>query len=341
MSKKRIGIIGCGQWGPNQINSFYQHPDAELVRICDIDIERLNINRSIYRNIETTQKVEDIIHAKDIDAVVICTPTATHYTLTKDALENNKDVLCEKPLTTKIEEAEELIKIAKEKGSILMVGHIFLYNTGIIKLKELIKSKECGDIYYMHSQRTNLGPIRNDVNVILDLASHDIYIFNYLLDGKPKVVSVYSKNLLRQNIEDIAFVSLEYPGNVPVHIHVSWLDPKKTREITVVGNKKMITWNDMMARPIEIYSKHLERDPFHYDYGEFHLIAKEGEVLIPYVKNTPPLRAQTEHFMDCIIKRKKPLSDGENGLEVVKTLNEIIKMIKAEEHAQKNPIPQK
>jgi predicted dehydrogenase len=341
MAKKRIGIIGCGQWGPNQIHTFFLHPEANVVRICDLDIERLNINKAVYRNIDTTQKSEEITGAKDIDAVVICTPTVTHYEIAKDALLNGKDVLCEKPISTSIQETKELIKIADEKKLILMVGHVFLYNPGILKLKELLKSKECGDTFYVHSQRTNLGPIRNDVNVIYDLASHDIYIFNYLLDGKPKVISALGKCILRSNIEDIAFISLEYPNNILVHLHVSWLDPKKIREITVVGSKKMITWNDMLARPIEVYSKHVEKDPYHYEFGEFHLVAKEGEVLIPYVKNASPLKLQTDHFIDCINKRKSPLSDGANGLEVVEILNEIQNKLTTGQSADKNSLSRK
>lgn len=331
MSKKRIGIIGCGHWGPNQIHTFFLHPDAQVVRVCDIDKERLKINNSIYKDIETTQNSTDITKAKDIDAVVICTPTITHYSIAKEALLNGKDVLSEKPLATKVQEAEELIKIADEKNLILMVGHLFLFNPGIQKLKELIQTKECGDIYYMHSQRTNLGPIRNDVNVVYDLACHDIYIFNYLLDSKPKVISAIGKRILRTNIEDIAFITLEYPGNILVHIHVSWLDPKKIRELTVVGTKKMLTWNDMMARPIEIFSKRVERDPYHYDYGEFHLIAKEGEVLIPHVINTPPLKSQTDHFIECIKKRVKPTCDGKNALDTIEVLNDINNKIKSSE----------
>lgn len=329
MSKKRIGIIGCGHWGPNQIRSFYLHPDVNLVRICDTESARLKSLKAIYDDLDTTKSYEEITRANDIDAVVVCTPTKTHYEITKDALLNGKDVLCEKPLTTKINESEELIQIANQKNLILMVGHVFLFNPGIIKLKELIKFKDCGETYYLHSQRTNLGPIRSDVNVVYDLASHDIYIFNFLLDATPKVISAIGKCILRPNIEDIAFISLEYPENKFVHIHVSWLDPKKVRQITVVGNKKMITWDDLMARPLEIYSKHVEREVFPQDYGEFHLVAKEGEVLIPHMKNAEPLKVQTEHFVECIKERKRPLPDAESGLAVVKTLDEITKkMIK-------------
>ena len=335
MNKKRIGIIGCGHWGPNQVRNFFFHPKVDLVRICDIDEERLKHNQLLYK-VQISTNYKDITQAKDIDAVVICTPVVTHYEIAKDALLNEKDVLCEKPFTIKSSDAEELIKIARDKNLILMMGHVFIFNSGILKLKELIKFKELGEIYYLYSQRTNLGIYRPDVNVVYDLASHDIYILNFLLDSYPKVISAIGKGNIQENKEDVAFINLEYPGNILAHIHVSWLDPKKAREITVVGTKKMATWNDMFsARPIEIYSKHIEKEPYYKDYGEFQLIAKEGEVLIPSVKIIEPLKLQTDHFIECIEKRGKPLPGGESGLRVVQTLEEIDKIFARNRESQK------
>lgn len=324
ITKKRIGVIGCGEWGPNQIRSFCSHPEATVVRICDLDMNRLKANKEIYPNVEITTNSNNITQAKDIDAVIICTPTSQHYPIAKETLLNGKDVLCEKPLTLNSIHAEELVNLADKNNLILMVGHIFLYNPGIIKLKELIKSKECGDVYYLYSRRTNLGRVRLDESVVYDLASHDVSIFNYLLDGIPKVISAVGKCSLRNDFAEVAFISLEYPRNIFVHLHISWLDPKKVREITVVGSKKMITWNDLMERPIEIYYKHIEQEQQYYrDYGEFKFLSKEGEILIPYVKNVEPLKLQTEHFIQCIKNRKQPLSNGASGLQVVKTLEEI------------------
>jgi predicted dehydrogenase len=322
--KKRLGVVGCGQWGPNQIRTFFFHPHAEVTRICDTDTRRLDAMKSVYRHVETTTRFEDITRHPDIDAVVITTPVATHFAVAKDALMNGKDVLCEKPLTHTSAEARELVKIALDKKRILMVGHVFLFNPGIIKLKEVIDSKECGQTYYLHAERTNLGPVRKDVNAVYDLASHDIAIFNYLLGAKPKVISATGKGYLQPNVEDVAFVTLEYPGGILAHIHVSWLDPKKVRQITVVGSKKMVTWDDLaMNGPVEIFSKRIEREQFYKDYGEFHLLAKDGEVLIPAVKAEEPLKRQAEHFLNAILHRTPPLSDGKNGLEVVETLEAI------------------
>jgi predicted dehydrogenase len=322
--KKRIGVIGCGQWGPNQIRTFFFHPHAEVVRVCDSDTRRLDAMKAVYRTVQTTTKFEEITQSPDIDAVVITTPVSSHHAIAKSALENGKDVLCEKPLTRTAAEAKELVKLAQDKKCILMVGHVFLFNPGIMKLKEVLDSKELGQTYYLHAQRTNLGPVRKDVNSVFDLASHDISIFNFLLGAKPKVIGAVGRGYLQPQVEDVAFVSLEYPGGVLAHIHVSWLDPKKVRQITVVGSKKMVTWDDLAQNgPVEIFSKRIEREAFYKDYGEFHLLAKDGEVLIPAVKNEEPLKRQAEHFINCILHRTQPISDGKNGLEVVETLETI------------------
>lgn len=322
--KKRIGVIGCGQWGPNQIRTFFFHPHAEVVRVCDSDTRRLDAMKGLYRGIQVSTRSEEVTQASDIDAVVITTPVSSHFAIAKDALLHGKDVLCEKPLTHTSEEARELLKIALDKKLILMVGHVFLFNPGIVKLKEVVDSKDLGQVYYLHAQRTNLGPVRKDVNAVFDLASHDIAIFNFLLGAKPRVVSVTGKGYLQPQVEDVAFVSLEYPGNVMAHIHVSWLDPKKIRQITVVGSKKMATWDDLASTgPVEIFSKRIEREPYYKDYGEFHLLAKDGEVLIPAVKAEEPLKRQAEHFMNSILHRTQPIADGRNGLDVVETLEAI------------------
>ncbi len=324
MAKKRVGVVGCGQWGPNQIRSFFFHADSCVVRICDTDIVRLKANQEHFPNIEITQNFEEITRACDIDAVVVTTPVSTHYRIAMDALSHGKDVLCEKPLAIHADECEALAQMAEKNSLILMVGHVFLFNPGILELKRLISGNEIGDIHYLHAQRTNLGPVRRDVNAVYDLASHDLSIFNYLLNATPKVLSAVGKCYLQPAIEDVAFVSLEYPGNILAHIHVSWLDPKKIRQITVVGKDKMMTWNDLsLSGPVEIYYKRVEKEPYYKDFGEFHLLVKEGESRIPYVKNIEPLRQQTDHFVDCIVHRKKPIADGHGAAEIVRTLETI------------------
>lgn len=324
-SKIRVGVIGCGQWGPNQIRAFLFHPKATVVRICDKDESRLSAVGAMYPSVKCTLNSREITDSPDIDVVVITTPVSGHFELAKRALLNGKDVLCEKPLTMRASQSEELRRLAERKKRILMVGHVFLFNPGILKLKELIEAKEVGKIYYVHAKRTNLGPVRSDVNSVYDLASHDISIFNFLLGGPPKVLTAVGRSFIRKKVEDVAFVSLLYPKNIMAHIHVSWLDPKKIREITVVGDKKMLTWDDLsLTGPVEVYTKHLEKDYLYYkDFGEFHLKVKEGETVIPAVKSIEPLREQANHFVQCILNRKKPLTDARFALDVVRTLEEV------------------
>ncbi|MCA9396168.1 MAG: Gfo/Idh/MocA family oxidoreductase [Candidatus Omnitrophica bacterium] len=325
----QIGVVGCGQWGPNQIRSFFFHPGTSVKRVADLSESRLEFIRSTYTGIETTQNHLDITEAKDIDAVVITTPVFTHFEIAKSALVNGKDVLCEKPLTLSVDEAQELVDLAKKHRRILMVGHVFLFNPGIQKMKEFLKAGEIGKIYYLHAKRTNLGPIRSDVNSVYDLASHDISVFNYLLDGEPEVVSATGRCFLQPEVEDVAFITLRYSENVLAHIHVSWLDPKKIRQLTVVGDQKMMTWDDLsQSGPLEIYSKTVEKTPYYKGFGEFHLLAKDGEVRIPRVPVAEPLRIQTDHFVDCVINRTQPVCDGQNGLSVVRTIDEINRKLK-------------
>jgi len=330
MEKKRIGVIGCGQWGPNQIRSFFFHAKTRVVRICDTDAGRLAANQALFPGIQVTQNYKEITQSPDIDAVVITTPVSTHYQIAEDALSHGKDVLCEKPLAIRAEECDQLARLAEKNKRILMVGHVFLFNPGILELKKLVRAGEIGELHYLHAQRTNLGPVRQDVNAVYDLASHDLSIFNFLLGAQPKVLSATGKCYLQKDVEDVAFISLEYPGNVLAHIHVSWLDPKKIRQITVVGTQKMMTWNDLSpSGPVEIYSKHVEKDPYYHDFGQFHLLVKEGEVRIPFIKNTEPLKQQADHFIECLLERKKPVTDGEFAAQVVRTLEEIEKILKA------------
>lgn len=260
----------------------------------------------------------------------MATPITTHYKLVKECLNHDKDVLCEKPLTVSVEEAEELVRLADKRGRILMVGHIFLFNTGIQELKKLIKEDRLGKIYYIHSKRTNLGPIREDVNAVYDLASHDVSVFSYLLDLQPKNLIAKGEAFLQKGIEDIAFVTFSYPEKILGNIYVSWLDPQKVRQITVVGDKKMVVLDDLNNfEPIRIYNKGVIREPYYDDFGQFQLLLRESEILIPKIKLEEPLRKQNQHFLESIRTRKKPLSDGLSGLQAVKVLSAIQQSLKS------------
>jgi predicted dehydrogenase len=287
---------------------------------ADLSSDRLRVMKETFRNIHPTRDYKEILKHPKIDAVVIATPTASHYAVVKEALLAGKDVLCEKPLCKDIHQAKELVAIARRKRKILMVGHVFLYNPGIRKMRDYIKSKFCGQIYYMHSERTNLGPFRRDVNAAWDLASHDISIFNYLFNSQPLEVSARGSRYLQKNIEDVVFITLIYPKNILVNIHVSWLDPRKVRQITLVGSQKMVIWDDLNNEgPIKIYDRLVVRQ-YYETFGEFNLLAKEGNITIPKVDLFEPLKAQDAHFLECIQERRQPLSDGQSAVDVIEVL---------------------
>jgi len=321
-----IGVIGCGQWGPNHIRVFSQLANLQVVGCADLNPERLKAVQRLFPYIQVTTNYKDILEDSDIEAVCIASPTNTHFSLTHEALEGGKHVLCEKPLALSVSECERLQKLAQTKKKILMVGHIFVFNSGIVKLKEYIRSNTLGRIHYAHSERTNLGPFRYDVNALWDLAPHDISIFNDLFDSHPVSVLARGQKCLGNSHEDLAFATLEYPKDILVNVHVSWLDPKKVRQITIVGDKKMVVWDDLdNVGPIKLYDKHVEKTSVFYEnYGEFQLLSKEGSITIPKVGFDEPLKIQDQYFIDCILKHAQPtLADAKKAVEVVKTLHAI------------------
>jgi len=290
---------------------------------ADLSTPRLQTIKTNFPNIQTTVDYKDILKNADIHAVCIASPTDTHFNFAKEALEHGKHVLCEKPLALKTEQCAQLQKLAAQKKKILMVGHVFLFNAGVKQLKDYIRSGELGRVHYAHSTRTNLGPFRYDVSALWDLAPHDISIFNYLFDSSPVNVSARGQKCLGTERDDLAFGTLEYPDNTVAHVHVSWIDPKKVRQITIVGEKKMATWDDLDdVGPIKLYDKHVERSSAYYlTYGEFRLLSKEGGITIPKIDLSEPLKVQDQYFIDCVERNVPPdLADAGKGLDVVKTL---------------------
>lgn len=325
----KIGIIGAGHWGPNHIRTFSSMPNVKISMVADLETERLNNVSKLYPNIKLVKDYQEILVDKSIDAVIIATPTKTHHEITKNALLAGKHVLVEKPLCQTVSQGQELVKLAQECNLVLMVGQVFLFNNGILKLKEYLEFGDLGKVYCIGSTRTNLGPIRHDVNAVYDLASHDIAIFNFLLGSKPFEVSAVGESFLQKDIEDLAFISMRYPNNVLARVHVSWLDPRKVREITVVGDKKMVIWDDLATvGPIQVFDKGVVREPYYDDYGHFHLLAREGDITIPKVKLEEPLKNQARYFLNAIKKGKVDVSDGYSGLDVVKVLEAIQQSLK-------------
>ena len=330
-----IGIIGCGHWGPNYIRTFNEIPNCNVFWCCDIDTKKLENIKQKFPEIDVSTRYDDILEDKRVDAVVIATPASTHYEITKACLLAGKHVLVEKPMTTNIEQAQRLAEVVEKTQKVLLVGHIFLYNSGIRKMKEYITDENFGQIYYLSATRTNLGPIRHDVNVVWDLAPHDVSIFGYLLDAQPLWVSATGSKALKNDRYDVTFITLGYPNGVIGNIRVSWIDPNKVREIVVVGSQKRIVFDDLNNQEIiRIFEKGVSIVGQPDSYGEFLRFAvRDGDIISPKIDITEPLKNQCRHFLDCIINNCTPLTDVRNGIEVVRTLDKI------DESMIKNGIP--
>lgn len=324
-----VGVIGCGYWGPNLIRNFDQLTRTSVLRVADLDTKRLDHMKILYPETDTTTDYTDIINDPEIDIVAVATPVHTHFRFASEALSAGKHLFVEKPMTSSIKESEKLISLAEENSRKLMVGHTFLYSAAVRKMKEILDSGELGEIYYINSQRLNLGLFQQDINVIWDLAPHDISIINYLLDMEPTQVSAVGASHINPAIEDVAILNLWYKNNVVAFIQCSWLDPDKVRKMTVVGSKKMMVYDDVQpTEKIRIYDKAVEV-PTHYDtYAEFHYSYKYGDILIPKIDGGEPLRTELAHFVDCIENDTVPVSDGYNGLGVVKVLEKSSKALK-------------
>jgi predicted dehydrogenase len=324
----RIAVLGAGHWGPNLIRNFHNHETSLVARVVDRDERRLALVRTRFPEIEVGTDAAPALADPAIDAVVVATPTSTHHGLGRAALEHGKHVLVEKPLTASVRQGEELCALAASTGRVLMVGHVFLYNTGVRRVKEMLDAGELGRVYYVSMVRTNLGPIRMDVDAAWDLASHDLSIVNHWLGAAPLTASATGGTWINPGIHDAVFATLRYPGDVLVNLHVSWLNPRKTRDITVVGEKRMLTFDDMnLGEPLRLYDKQVTDErttaPYVDSYVSFRASVREGDITIPRVALGEPLRAECDHFLECIRTGRAPLTGGPEGLAVVRTLEAI------------------
>ena len=318
-----INIIGAGYWGPNIIRSLESTTGVIVHQIADLNEARLNQLKERYQAVTVTTRASEAIQDPTASAVVISTPVATHYGLAKAALEAGKHVFMEKPMCRTSAECLDLMDLAEARGLALMVGHIFLFNPGILKLKQLLEDREVGQVLYFDAVRTNLGPVRPDVNALWDLASHDISIFQYLTGASALRVSCSGSRALGQRVEDTAFACIEYPGNVLAHLHASWLNPQKVRQITVVGDRKMALWDDIdLTHPVTIYDCRVDIDEEEVadTFGSHRTSYHKGDVVIPSVPGGEPLRNEMEHFIECIRTGATPRTDGASGLEVIRIL---------------------
>jgi predicted dehydrogenase len=316
-----VAVVGAGGWGKNLARTYYQIPECHLKYICDLDQPKVQQLGLQLPGTTHTTRFEDLLDDANVRAIVIATTAATHYHLCKAALEAGKDVFVEKPFVLALAQAEELIRIATRQDRILMIGHLLEYHPVIRRLKRMIASNELGDIYYIYTQRVNLGVVRNDENALWNFSPHDISSIIYLLGKEPSDVSARGQSYLQPGIEDVVFLSLNFHGKSMAHIHVSWLDPHKIRKITIVGSKKMAVFDDVETNEkLRVYDKCAEHNTNYDSFAEY-VTLRFGDITIPHLKIEEPLRLECEHFLECIRDHKQPQSDGNDGLRVLRVLD--------------------
>lgn len=322
-----IGVIGAGYWGPNLIRTFNQLKDCKLKTVCDLNETNLRKISAQYP-VKTLKDFKKLVKDPKIDAVAIVTPPATHYEIAKEALLNNKHVFIEKPFVLDISHANELISLAKGKKRIIMLNHILQYHPAVKKLENYIRKGELGRVYYIYSRRVNLGKIRTEENSLWSFAPHDISVILHLLKMEPTSVNARGQSYLNKDVEDVVFLTLHFRNKIMAHIHVSWLDPHKIRELVIVGSKKMAVFDDTKAaEKIRLYDKGVDYSGEYKTYAES-LSLRIGDINIPKIEMSEPLKNSCQHFLDCIKENKKPLSDGESGLMVLKILDAAQKSLK-------------
>jgi len=347
-----VAVVGMGHWGPNLARNIAALPDVYLHTLCDIRSERLEHVGHQYPATKQQRDFDAVLGDPDVDAVVIATPVCTHFELASAALQAGKHVLVEKPLARTSAQCQVLIALSEEHGRTLMVGHVFLYNAAVRKVKEYIQSGELGQVYYIYSQRLNLGIIRQDVNALWNFGPHDLSILCYWLGTAPVRVLAKGYSYIQAGIEDVVFMALDFPGGVGASVHISWLDPNKVRRMTVVGSEKMVVYDDVSADArLMVFDKGVTKKPNaltepvtsatlsaglskaeglsanngpslgrYESFGEFQLLVRAGDVLIPKLDFVEPLKVECQHFVECIRTGGQPLTDGYHGMQVVEAL---------------------
>lgn len=316
-----IAVVGCGYWGPNLVRNFSSISECKMKKVCDTDVERLTYIKRLYSEVETVSEFEQVVGAPEIDAVAVATPVRFHFEMAMKSLQAGKHTFIEKPMASSVAECKELIEIAEKKNLILMVGHTFVYSTPVRKIKEIVDSGELGRIQYISARRLNLGLLQKDINVAWDLAPHDISIILYIMNETPVSVNCQGKAHVNPDIEDVTSMTLNFARDGLATIQSSWLDPNKVREITFVGNKKMLVYNDVEPiEKIKIYDKRVDI-PSHYDtFAEFQYAYHYGDMHSPYLKLVEPLKVECQHFLDCIRTGRKAQSSGIEGIRIIQIL---------------------
>lgn len=316
----RVGVVGLGYWGPNLARNFHTLPQAELVWCCDASEAARERVSSMVPGAAMTDRLEDLLEDESLDAIVIATPVPTHAELAVRVLEAGKHCFVEKPLAQSVADAQRAVEAAGRADRTLMVGHLLEYHPGVSKLKELADTGELGDIRYIYGNRLNLGKVRADENALWSLGAHDVSVVLHLLEEEPDEVSARGESYLREGVEDVVFCFLRFPSGISAHLHLSWLDPHKERRFTIVGSRRMATFDDMAAEgKLMLYDKGFDEDM--RSYGEY--ISRSGDIFSPRIPNDEPLRLECEHFVEAIRSREPPRSDGMSGLRVVRVLERL------------------
>ena len=327
-----VAVIGCGYWGPNLIRNFVECSSTELIWVCDKDENRVERVMGAYPGVGRTGDIGDILTDERVDAVAIATPVHTHFNIAKACLDNGKHVLVEKPLASSVDQGKDLIQLAGEKGLQLMCDHTYCYTGAVRKIKEIIKSGSLGELLYYDSVRVNLGLFQCDVNVVWDLAPHDLSIIDFLIDQKPVLVSAHGASHADNDIENIAYIALRYQSSLISHFHVNWLSPVKLRTTIIGGSEKMIVWNDLdQAESIKVYNKGIEVQKNDIEErGKLLISYRSGDMYAPKVDHTEALSLMVKEFADCISENRPALTDGEAGLRVLQILEASERSIKAD-----------
>ena len=319
-----IGLIGYGYWGPNLLRNFIDTERLNLIKVFDLNSEKINSIKIKYSNVLIANNIDEIIKSKDINAVVIATPPSTHFELAFKALNNGKHVLVEKPLATSSSECQQLISEAKRKNLVLMVDHTFTYTGAVKKIKELMKSNELGKLFYFDSVRVNLGSFQSDVNVIWDLAVHDLSILDFLLEKIPTTVSAIGMSHIKGQTENIAYITLLFKENIIAHIHVNWLSPVKVRKTLIGFSDKMLVYDDLeFDEKIKIYDRGVINSKEENSNYNLKVDYRTGDMIALLIERTEALKNTSNHFLDCIEHNQQPITDGYSGLRVVRILEAI------------------
>ena len=329
-----VAVVGCGYWGPNLVRVLSTLPGVELRALCDLNTAAAQQLTAQYaRDARIEADFRTLVDDPSIDAVVIATPMSTHRWIAEPFLSVGQHVLVEKPLATTSEECEGLIEAATRSGATLMVGHVFEYNPAVVWIKDCLRKGSLGDVYYVHSRRLNLGRIQNELNAMWSFAPHDVSILLFWLEQLPLSVRARGFSYLTPGVEDVVFMTLDFPGGIAANVHLSWLDPKKVREMTVVGSQQMLVYDDVSVdAKIQVYDKGVVRvdNGVPHDFGEFQLQLRTGDLVVPNIRGTEPLREECAHFVACIEQGRRPRSDGRSGQRIVRVLEAAERSLRAD-----------